>query len=275
MPGEDVASALAAAEQLRATGITTVLTHLGENVSDLTEAQEVTQHYIDVLRQIEHRTLPCHLSIKPTQLGLDIRREAAEENLCRIAAQAAELNNFVWVDMEGSTYVDPTLDIFKRVSARYPIVGLCVQSYLHRTASDLRALASQSPIIRLVKGAYREPPTMAFPKKTEVDEQFFLLAKHLLKTGWSHNSVVPGIATHDARLIQRIRDFATANGIPMEGYEFQMLYGIRREEQRQLVQAGHRMRVLISYGSAWFPWYMRRLAERPANLWFVVKSLVG
>jgi proline dehydrogenase len=264
MPGEDVESALNAAEELRSAGITTVLTRLGENVSNLTEVREVTGHYLDVLGRIKRRSLPCHLSVKLTQLGIDISRDACEEELCRLAAHAGELGNFVWIDMEGSSYTDVTLALFRRIRAEYANVGLCLQAYLRRTTSDLDALASIAPVIRLVKGAYREPAALAFPRKGEVDEQFCQLAVRLLQTTRSHGGTVPGIATHDPALIARTQQLARSTGVRPEAYEFQMLYGIRREDQRRLVNAGQRVRVLISYGSA--------LAERPANLWFVLKS---
>lgn len=275
MPGEDVESALDAAQELGDAGITSVLTRLGENVSDATAARAVTDHYLDVLGKIDSRSLHSHLSVKLTQLGLDVSRDTCQHELSRIVTHAAERGTFVWIDMEGSAYTDVTLELYRSVRTGYANVGVCLQSYLRRTARDLDALAGVTPVIRLVKGAYREPPSVAFPKKADVDERYFELARYLLGAGWSHGGTVPGIATHDSALITRIQELAQSSGVPAEAYEFQMLYGIQREDQRRLVRAGHRVRVLISYGNAWFPWYMRRLAERPANLWFVLKSVVG
>ncbi len=275
MPGEDVQAALAAAEELERRGMSSVLTRLGENVSDIAEACEVTDHYLEVLDEISRRSLPCHLSLKLTQFGLDIDRDAAAEEVGRLVDRASHLENFVWIDMEGSSYTDATLDIFRSLRASHDNVGLCVQAYLYRTAADLDALTSLRPAIRLVKGAYREPPSLAFPKKRDVDENFFGLTMRLLDGRTSPGTQPPGIATHDHALIERVCDTARARGVEPGSYEFQMLYGIAREEQQRLAREGYRVRVLISYGDAWFPWYMRRLAERPANLLFVAKSLVA
>lgn len=272
MPGEEVEAALAAAQELQRSGIATILTRLGENVTDLEEAQAVTRHYVAALREIDRRSLPTHLSIKPTQLGLDISFDACEEELRRLTQCAHEAGNVVWIDMESSAYVDATLALYRRVRSDHANVGLCLQSYLYRTEEDLRALGSLSPIIRVVKGAYREPETVAFSKKHDVDESFFTLATRLLTDGGG--GPPHGIATHDPRLIQRITAYADSHRVPHDRYEFQMLFGIQRSAQRRLVAEGHRVRVLISYGNAWFPWYMRRLAERPANLWFVLRSVV-
>jgi proline dehydrogenase len=275
MPGETAEDALAAAQALHERGIGTVLTLLGENVEDMAEARDVTRHYLDVLDDIARRALPCHLSVKLTQLGLDADRAACEEQVRRLLADAAERGTFVWIDMEGSPYTDVTLEIYRSVRAAHANVGVCLQAYLYRTPQDLDGLASLHPVIRLVKGAYREPATIAHPRKQDVDECYFRLAQRLLAQPAAPNGATPGIATHDPALIARIRAHADAAGIARDAYEFQMLYGIRRDEQRSLAAEGHRVRVLISYGSAWFPWYMRRLAERPANLWFVVRSIVG
>ena len=275
MPGEDVDAALAAAKELEQRGISSVLTRLGENVSDLAEAREVTDHYLDVLDEIARRTLPCHLSLKLTQFGLDIDRGAAEAEVRRLVDRASQLENFVWIDMEGSSYTDVTLDIFRSLRASHENVGLCAQAYLYRTAADLDALTPLRPAIRLVKGAYREPASLAFPKKRDVDDNFFALTMRLLDDSTPAGMQAPGIATHDRALIERVCATAQARGVAPDRYEFQMLFGIAREEQQRLVREGYRVRVLISYGNAWFPWYMRRLAERPANLLFVAKSMVA
>ena len=211
--------------------------------------------------------------MKLTQLGVDIDQQFCVDQVERIVARAAELSNVVWIDIEGSPWVDATLDTFRAVRANHTNVGLCLQAYLHRTPDDLESLVGIGARIRLVKGAYREPASVALPKKTDVDSQYLELAKRLLKKDARKAGTAHGIATHDLRLIGQIKDYARAHGIPNEAYEFQMLYGIRTTAQLQLAAEGYQVRALISYGSAWFPWYMRRLAERPANLWFVVKSV--
>ncbi|MFQ5896865.1 MAG: proline dehydrogenase family protein [Candidatus Methylomirabilia bacterium] len=274
MPGEDLESALAAARTLADAGITTVLTYLGENVTELTEAQQVTAHYLAALEQIERRSLPSHLSVKLTQLGLDISRDACEAELTALVERAAELGNFICIDMESSEYTDATLEIFRHVRSRHANAGVCLQAYLFRTAGDLEALLPLSPVVRLVKGAYREPPNIAFPHKRDVDANFLTLATRLLSDAALRSGPAPGIATHDPRLHAKIREHAAAAGLSKGTFEFQMLYGIRREDQQRLAAEGYQVRVLISYGSAWFPWYMRRLAERPANLLFALRSLV-
>lgn len=273
MPGEHLDSAIDAAKMLHAKGIATVLTSLGENITNESEARGVARHYLEVLDRVSTENLDCHVSVKPTQLGLDLGPELCYANLSSIVEPAVGMKNFVWIDMESSPYADATLDLYHRVRTQYPNVGICLQSYLHRTGNDLERLLPLSPAIRLVKGAYAEPRTMAFQKKSQVDENFLLLAQRLLQKR-RHNEVWPGFATHDRQLIRQIQKEAGAMGLLKDAYEFQMLYGIQREEQLRLVQEGYRVRVLISYGEYWFPWYMRRLAERPANVTFVVKNIL-
>jgi proline dehydrogenase len=272
MPGEELVDAMQAAEQLKVKNINTILTRLGENVSDATETKEVTEHYLAALPQIQQRHLDAYISIKPTQLGLDFDEALCLENLTAIVERAQALKNWVWIDMEQSGYVDRTLALYKKIKQNYPQVGLCVQAYLYRTAKDLEDLLPFSPAIRLVKGAYKEPANIAYPKKTDVDANFFALAQRLLANIKKHG-VTLGVATHDTVLIQKIQQEATNQGLAKTDYEFQLLYGIQSEEQLRLANAGYRMRVLISYGSYWFPWYVRRLAERPANVWFVLKNM--
>lgn len=273
MPGEEVEDALGAAEKLRQGGISTILTYLGENVKDEGEAIKVAHRYSRLLDDIHARGLDCHVSPKLTQLGLDLDRELCFANLIGIAKHAARLNNRVWIDMESTQHTDVTLEIFKRARSEHGNVGLCIQSYLYRTGDDLKSLLSLSPAIRLVKGAYAEPPEKAFQHKKDVDDNFMQLSRQLLNTA-GQDTAVPAFATHDHKLIQFIKREAAAMGLTKETYEFQLLYGIRREEQIALANDGYRMRVLISYGSYWFPWYMRRLAERPANLMFVLRNLL-
>ena len=275
MPGEELSSALAAARGFAPLGIGTVLTKLGENVATGAEAEAVRDHYLDVLGQIADERLPAHVSVKLTQLGLDVDRELCERALRTLAERAAASGGFLWVDMEDSRYTDVTLDVFGRVSAAWPSVGVCLQAYLRRTPGDLDALLSRRspPAIRLVKGAYAEPPAAAFPRKRDVDAAYFTLAQRLLERA-AQGAARPVFGTHDMRLVERIRARALALRVPSGGYELHLLYGIREDDQRSLAAAGERVRVLVSYGSAWFAWYMRRLAERPANVWFVVRNLI-
>jgi proline dehydrogenase len=273
MPGEELADAVQAAEKLREKNITAILTRLGENVADEAETREVTDHYLDALPQIQQRRLDSYISIKPTQLGLDLNEDLCWRNLTALVERAAAFKNWVWIDMEQSSYVDRTLALYKKIRRQYSNVGVCVQSYLYRTAKDLEELLPLSPAIRLVKGAYMEPANIAYPRKADVDANYFTLAKMLL-ANVKNNGVTVGIATHDTVLIKKIQEEAATQGLDKSDYEFQLLYGIQSEEQLRLAREGYHMRVLISYGSYWFPWYMRRLAERPANVFFVLKNLL-
>ncbi|MBI4547700.1 MAG: proline dehydrogenase family protein [Ignavibacteriae bacterium] len=272
MPGEELADALKAAEHLKAKKINAIFTHLGENVSDETEARSVAEHYIDALSQIQQRNLDAYISVKLTQLGLDVDEDLCFQNLKLIVEHANALKNWVWIDMEQSPYVDRTLTIYRKIRSGYPNVGVCLQAYLYRTKEDLKELLPLSPAIRLVKGAYLEPRTIAHPKKADVDANYFSLAKLLLEN-IKRNSVTTAIATHDNVLIKKIRDEAEMVGLTKGDYEFQLLYGIQSDEQERLAGEGYRVRCLVSYGSYWFPWYVRRLAERPANVLFVLKNL--
>lgn len=272
MPGEDVGEALKAAQGFNPNGIGVVLTYLGENVNDAVEARAVTDHYCEVLSRIQAAGLDCEVSVKLTQLGHDIRKEVSLANVQRIVEQAEASRNFVWIDMEDSSYVDSTLNLYRELRSRNPNVGVCLQAYLYRTARDLETLLPLSPAIRLVKGAYKEPPDRAFPRKKDVDANFLVLAAELLNAT-QRSKARAAFATHDPLLIDRIQAISEAKRIPKDAYEFQMLYGIRSGAMQSLVHRGYCGRVLISYGPAWFPWYMRRLAERPANLLFVLRNV--
>ncbi len=272
MPGETAEDALSAAQQLQAQGIATVFTELGENITDTSEATRVTEHYIALLDQIRVRGLPSEVSVKLTQLGVDISSAQCYGNLKRIIQNAGERST-VWIDMEASPYVDITLELYRRARTAFPNVGVCLQAYLHRTAQDIAALMPLSPAIRLVKGAYKEPPSVAYARKEQVDESYLALTRRLLGEPARRAGVRTAIATHDCNLIRRIATFADAAGLARDQYEFQVLYGIQRAELNRLVQEGYRARILIAYGTYWFPWFVRRLAERPANVWFVVRNL--
>jgi len=273
MPGEDVSSALEAARALQENRIATILTQLGENVKNAGEAEAVTRHYLDVLERVQAQNLDAAISVKLTHLGLDLDADGCLANVQRLAKRARELGNFLWIDMEGSAYTNATLELYRRVRAQHPDVGVCLQAYLYRTEKDLADLLPLGPAIRLVKGAYNEPPALAYPRKKDVDENYFRLARKLLDPAVRKAGTRAGFATHDLRLIQTIEQVARELGLPKESTEFQLLYGIQRAEQVRLAQAGYRVRVLISYGSQWFPWYMRRLAERPANITFVIRNM--
>ncbi len=272
MPGEDLTSALNAASTFAPSDIGVVLTYLGENVHDAGEAREVTNHYLEAISRIQTAGLNCEISVKLTQLGHDIGARVSEDNVRAIIERAQTAGNFVWIDMEDSSYTDSTLELYRTLRAEYANVGVCLQAYLFRTQQDLERLLPLSPAIRLVKGAYREPASVAFPKKKDVDENFLILSTALLDS-IPQNKTRVAIATHDARVVERIQQIAAEKKIPKNKFEFQMLYGIRTTALESLVRSGHRGRVLISYGPAWFPWYMRRLAERPANLLFVLRNV--
>ena len=275
IPGEDVGSALDASRDLSGNGITAVVTQLGENVSSMAEAEQVTKHYLQVLDRVSDLQLETHVSVKLTQLGLDIDREATARQVEQLVSHAADRNNVVWIDMEASHCVDPTLDIFKRIRAKHDNVGVCVQAYLHRTPDDVANLLAMDAAIRLVKGAYQEPPEVAITRKRDVDAAFLQLAIKICEHAARGVTIKPGIATHDTKILAELEKLATERQWGKEAYEVQMLYGIRKQEQLKLSEAGISTRVLISYGEAWFTWYMRRLAERPANVGFVLRSLLS
>jgi proline dehydrogenase len=275
MPGERLEDALEATREQQKIGINTILTRLGENLTRVEEAESVTQHYLDVLDQVKGAGLDAQISVKPTQLGLDFDEALCERNLQRLIDRAAERGNFVWIDMESSPYVDRTLQLFCRTRERSPLVGVALQAYLYRTAKDIERLVPLGSAIRLVKGAYLEPAEIAFPKKADVDENYFKLATRLLQDDALKAGGLLHVATHDGELIARINRVIAERGVPTSAYEYAMLYGIQRALQTKLVGEGRRLRVLISYGEYWFPWYMRRLAERPANVTFVLKNMFG
>jgi proline dehydrogenase len=274
-PGENVEDALRAAAELRRDGITTILTKLGENLTNPGEAEEVTLHYLDVLDKVAASGLDAQVSVKPTQLGLDLDRGLCERNLDRLVERTEQRGNFLWIDMESSPYVEPTLDLYRRARAKTPRIGLALQAYLYRTAKDVESLLPLGAAIRIVKGAYLEPPSVAYPKKADVDENFYELCTRILAPDAVQAGALLHIATHDVALADRIIAYIEQKKVPASAYEFAMLYGIQRAQQLRLAGRGRRVRVLISYGEYWFPWYMRRLAERPANVWFVIKNMAG
>ena len=272
MPGETLDDALGAAETLRSNRIGTVFTHLGENIKDRGEAQQVAEHYLEVLKRIREKSLQAEISVKLTQLGLDLSADLCFEHLNAIIERAAK-DSIVWVDMEASNYVDSTLDLYRRALMAHPNVGICLQAYLYRTKDDLGTLLPLRPSIRLVKGAYNEPPTIAFPRKQDVDKNYFQLGRQMLRAKKENRCMRAAFGTHDVTLIRRLANCASEEGFAKKEFEVQMLYGIQGAEQERLASEGCTSIVLVAYGSYWYPWFVRRLAERPANLWFIVRNV--
>ncbi|MHB1329515.1 MAG: proline dehydrogenase family protein [Gemmatimonadales bacterium] len=274
MPGETLDDALGAAVMLATQGQGSLLTQLGEALSSLDEASAVRDHYLHVFSEISRRALPAWISIKPTQLGIDQSMATCREHLLRLAEAAAESGSSLWIDMEDHSYVDRTLELYAEVKQRHERTGLAIQAYLFRTPKDIETLLPLKPWIRLVKGAYREPPTVAFPAKRDVDAAYYDLAVQLLEAARTQQALAV-FGTHDVPLVERLRSKAASLGVSRTDYEIHMLYGIKASDQARLTREGETIKTLISYGHAWFKWYMRRLAERPANVWFAVKSIVA
>lgn len=275
LPGEDAASALTAGQAFAKEGITSLYTRLGEHLTRIEEAAAVADHYLGVLDAIHDRGLPGEISVKPSQIGLDFDPEKTFEHADRLAARAGELGGFLWIDMESSEWVEPTLQLYERLKATHPSVGLCLQAMLHRTAGDLQRLLPLDPAIRLVKGAYAEPRAIAYQGHREVDANFAALAVEMLQALKAGGHPRIGLGTHDVGLIEQIEGHARALGLARSDFEVQMLYGVRVDQQRRLAREGYNVRQLISYGEAWYAWYMRRLAERPANVLFALRQMVG
>ena len=271
LPGEGFEAALKSAVDFKAKGVGALFTLLGENVTDLADANRVVEHYEEVLAA--SADVQAEVSVKPTQLGLDIDQEAAYANLRRLARAAANARSFLWVDMEGSAYTERTLDLYKSLRAEHLHVGVALQAYLHRTVSDVTSLLPLKPAIRLVKGAYAESPQVAFTAKREVDENYLALCGLMLPEVKRRNLRLV-LATHDTTLIAKAWRFAQALAIERPHFEVAMLYGIRTGEQLRLAREGFTVKDLIAYGDAWYAWYLRRLAERPANVWFVARQLL-
>jgi proline dehydrogenase len=275
MPGEDAGSALEAAARFKAEGIASEFTRLGENVTTAEEGDAVAEHYLGLLDDIRARDLDGEVSVKLTQLGYDIDVERTLAHTQRLAERAAHGGKILWLDMEGSAYAEGTIAFYERLKTTHANTGLCLQAYLHRTAADIQRLLPLSPRIRLVKGAYAEPPEVAYQTRHDVDTNYVALAISLLDAMHAGSDVRLGLGTHDVRLIEQIAEHAAALGLPRTSFEVQMLYGIRMDQQRRLASEGHIVRDLIAYGEAWYPWYMRRLAERPANVLFALRQIIG
>ena len=267
--GETLNDAMDAVRRLNDAGLTASLDYLGESVNRAEDAGAAALQYITILHAIERQGARANASLKLTQMGLDVDRALCVRNIERIIAQAAQFGNFIRVDMEGSDYTQVTLDIFKELFAKHKNVGVVIQSYLYRSEADVRELNALGVRVRLCKGAYSEPESVAFPRKADTDENYIKLMRLLLSEG-----VYPGIATHDERMIDATREFAAREDIPPDRFEFQMLYGVRRDLQAQLLRDGYRMRVYVPYGGEWYPYLVRRLAERPANILFILRGIL-
>ena len=267
--GETVEDALRVARHVNSEGIFVTLDHLGESVTSLEEAAAARDVYLCVLEEIDRNAITGSVSLKPTQFGMDFSAEQCRANVEQLVRRAAELRNFVRVDMESSAYTERTLALVSGLHAQYGAVGTVIQSYLYRSRNDVEALCRQNIRVRLCKGAYLEPAAVAFQRKSEVDRNFVLLMNILLERG-----AYPAIATHDERMIEQTRKFAARRGIAKDAFEFQMLYGIRRDLQRRLATDGYRLRLYVPFGRAWYPYFMRRLAERPANVLFLARNLL-
>lgn len=265
--GEKLEDGLNAVKRLNSEGAIATLDHLGEEVSEPGEAQAATDVYLNALNQIKENGVDTNVSVKPTQLGLKIDKKLCEQNFAKIIERAKKHDNFVRMDMEGSDCTQDTLEVFKSLRREYDHVGIVIQSYLYRSERDVDEILKLGGRIRLCKGAYKEPKEIAFPKKQQVDENFVKLMQKMLLSGIYH-----GIATHDEKLIEKTKGFAQKNNIPKDSFEFQLLYGIRTELGRKLVKEGYNVRIYIPFGREWYPYFMRRLAERPANLFFFLKN---
>jgi proline dehydrogenase len=267
--GETLDDALRVGRRINSEGISLTLDHLGESVTSLEEAAEARDVYLQTLAAIHQNTICGNVSVKLTQFGLDLSSEQCRANVAQLVERARALSSFVRIDMESSVYTDRTLDLVEDLHAQYASVGTVIQAYLYRSRADIERLSARRIRVRLCKGAYLEPPTMAFTHKAEVDRNYVELMQLLLDRG-----EYPAIATHDEKMIAATKTYAAKRGIPLGRFEFQMLYGIRRDLQRQLVTEGYRLRLYVPFGKAWYPYLMRRLAERPANVLFIARQLM-
>jgi proline dehydrogenase len=274
MPGERMEDGLVAGEAIARSGRQVLYTRLGEALTQPHESVAVRDHYVALFDAIKQRGLPAQVSVKPTQLGLDLSMDECVQHCVALADKAESTGSALWLDMEDVSYVDRTLDLYRAIRARHARAGIALQAYLYRTPKDVEALLPLNPTIRLVKGAYAEPAEVAFPKKAATDAAYEQIAVQMLE-GAQRNSCLPILGTHDMPLLRRIIAHARSKGVSPGRYEIHMLYGIRDRDQLQLKQEGETVATLISYGEAWYRWYMRRLAERPANVGFVVRSMFG
>jgi proline dehydrogenase len=267
--GRTLDEALFVCRKIAGEGIAATLDYLGENVTSLEEAAVCRDMYLRILHAMKEGGVEPNVSLKLTQFGLDFSEDACEENVGQLVIAASAMGGFVRIDMESSAYTARTLALVKRLHRKFGACGTVIQAYLFRSEADIGDLSAERIRIRLCKGAYLEPPSEAFPKKADVDRNYLELARRLLIEG-----NYPAFATHDERMIERIERFAANRKIPRDSFEFQMLYGIRRDLQKHLVDEGYRLRLYVPFGEAWYPYFMRRLAERPANLLFLARNLI-
>ncbi len=270
--GTQLPDVIRATEAVNASGATVSIDNLGENVTNADEAKHSAELYHRMLDEIASRQLNANISLKLTHMGLDVDADLAFRQVTELVDHAVSINNFLRVDMEGSPYTQKTIDFVRglhRLPGHDKKIGTVIQSYLYRSEDDVKTLVADGIRIRLCKGAYNEPADIAFPKKADVDANYVKLAKMLLKSGIYH-----GLATHDEKIIATMKQFATTEKIPPTDYEFQMLYGVRRDLQEQLVREGYGLRVYIPFGTEWYPYFMRRLAERPANVFFIARNML-
>ena len=273
--GEELHEAIEAVQALNARGLMATIDHLGENTRTREEAVRAAQEYLRILDAIEEHGLNANVSLKLTQMGLDVDEELCRENVRQIAEHARERGNFVRIDMESSAYTERTLRLYERLrEGGYANVGVVIQAYLYRSERDVERLIEWGANVRLCKGAYAEPPDVAFPKKRDVDRNFLKLLAKLWSPEAQARGVYVAVATHDPKILEWARRYTRDRKIPTEAFEFQMLYGVRRDLQLRLAEAGYRVRIYVSYGQEWYPYFMRRLAERPANLGFLVRNLL-
>jgi proline dehydrogenase len=282
--GETLGDALRVSRELNQKGMVVTLDHLGEHTSTPNEARQAARHVLEILDEIENAGVRANVSLKLTQIGLALGYEICKENLIAILTRAQEAGTFVRLDMEDSPWVDVTLHLYHEMSARFggDTLGVVIQSYLYRSEEDVRELASAGVRVRLCKGAYKEPGDIAFPKKLDVDTSYDRLTEMLIDASLQSGSPelspsgkvppIPAIASHDDLRIERAKAYANQTGLPKQALEFQMLYGIRRDLQERLVEEGYPVRIYVPYGTEWYPYFMRRLAERPANLWFFISN---
>lgn len=266
--GETLDQALAVSRQLNSEGITVTLDHLGESVTSLAEAAEARDVYLRTQNAIQEGGIQGNVSLKLTQFGLELSEAECRANVAQLVQRAAQMQSFVRVDMESSEYVDRTLDLVRDLHRQFGSVGIVIQAYLHRSKADVEELCARKIRVRLCKGAYLEPASVAFAEKADVDRSFGELMKILLDRG-----EYPAIATHDEGMIEATKAFAESRKLPRDAFEFQMLYGIRRDLQKKLIAGGYRLRLYVPFGKAWYPYYMRRLAERPANVFFILRNI--
>ncbi|MFC1724142.1 proline dehydrogenase family protein [candidate division KSB1 bacterium] len=265
--GSSLEDAVNSIKELNKKGMTATLDLLGEDTNNLEDAENSSAKYLEILDAIEKEKLDSNVSLKLTQMGLDIGEKACQDVVEKIIKKAAEYNNFVRIDMEDSDHTDVTLRIFFNLREKYDNVGIVIQSYLYRSEADIDKINKSKSRVRICKGAYKEPKTVAYPSKKDVDNNFLLITKKLLTEG-----IYPGVATHDEKMVEGAIKLAQDNSINKKDFEFQMLYGIRRDLQEKLITDGYNVRIYVPFGTEWFPYFSRRLAERPANVFFIMKN---